>query len=262
MTIFQKYYNAFIQTPSLVLRIPGAYLLDRSKVRSIFDKYAEEARFNELVKGVNIRTITLSEIFGSEIEKTLINYGAINERTGKQNQAELFYVVTTAKFIQAKNIFEFGTFTGRTTYYLSCSTETTCVTTLDLPAGHEDRYIPNVGYYFSGTDQEKRIKQIFIDSKDFDPTPYAGSMDFIFIDGDHSYEGVKNDTEKALTMLAPGGVIMWHDYGPSRDLGLAKYFTEFTQTRPVFHLHKTSLLLWKDGLNALEFHSKNIMSKF
>jgi predicted O-methyltransferase YrrM len=262
MKSLQKYFNAFVRIPRVVLRTPDSHLLDSSRVRSLLDKYSEETRFRSIVNDANITPITLSEIFGSEIEKTQVPYGAINERTGKQNQAELFYVVATAKFIRAKNIFEFGTFTGRTTYYLACSTENTEVSTLDLPPGHEGRYIQNVGYYFAGTEQEKNIKQIFVNSREFDPLPYKSSMDFIFVDGDHSYDGVKNDTEKALTMIAPGGVIMWHDYGPSRDLGLAKYFTEFTKTRPVFHIHKTSLLLWKDGLNALDFQSKNITSKW
>lgn len=38
-------------------------------------------------------------------------------------------------------------------------------------------------------------------------------VDMIFIDGDHSYAGVKADTEKALAFLAPQGrgIIAWHD---------------------------------------------------
>lgn len=37
---------------------------------------------------------------------------------------------------------------------------------------------------------------------------------FVFIDGDHSYEGVAADTQKALDYLrsAGGGLIAWHDY--------------------------------------------------
>lgn len=36
----------------------------------------------------------------------------------------------------------------------------------------------------------------------------------VFIDGDHSYEGVKADTELAIAHLKSvgGGLIMWHDY--------------------------------------------------
>lgn len=38
---------------------------------------------------------------------------------------------------------------------------------------------------------------------------------FIFIDGDHGYEGVKQDALSYYPLLAPGGVIMFHDYLPA-----------------------------------------------
>ena len=41
-------------------------------------------------------------------------------------------------------------------------------------------------------------------------------MDFVFIDGDHSREGVRQDTELARAILAPGGAIAWHDANPKR----------------------------------------------
>jgi len=34
----------------------------------------------------------------------------------------------------------------------------------------------------------------------------------VFVDAGHTYRYVKSDTEKALKMLRPGGVILWHDY--------------------------------------------------
>lgn len=36
--------------------------------------------------------------------------------------------------------------------------------------------------------------------------------DAVFIDGDHSREGVLNDTTLALQRLRPGGIVIWHDY--------------------------------------------------
>lgn len=38
-----------------------------------------------------------------------------------------------------------------------------------------------------------------------------GPFDFIFIDGDHSYEGAKQDYENYFPMLAEGGVMAFHD---------------------------------------------------
>src|SRR6185295_12281687 len=39
-----------------------------------------------------------------------------------------------------------------------------------------------------------------------------GAQDFLLIDGDHSYQGVRSDTEKALAMATPDAVFLWHDF--------------------------------------------------
>jgi hypothetical protein len=36
----------------------------------------------------------------------------------------------------------------------------------------------------------------------------------IFIDGDHTYEGVKRDIELYFPLLKPNGLILFHDYLP------------------------------------------------
>lgn len=38
------------------------------------------------------------------------------------------------------------------------------------------------------------------------------SIDILFIDGDHSYNGVKTDIENYLPKIKPGGIIAGHDY--------------------------------------------------
>ena len=39
------------------------------------------------------------------------------------------------------------------------------------------------------------------------------SLDYIFFDGDHSYEGIKTDVITWLPKLRPGGIAIFHDYG-------------------------------------------------
>ena len=42
------------------------------------------------------------------------------------------------------------------------------------------------------------------------------SLDYVFIDGDHSYEGVRNDIEIWIDKVKPGGWIGGHDYDHPR----------------------------------------------
>jgi predicted O-methyltransferase YrrM len=37
------------------------------------------------------------------------------------------------------------------------------------------------------------------------------SLDFLFIDGDHSYAGVKKDFEDFASLVRPGGIVAFHD---------------------------------------------------
>lgn len=40
-----------------------------------------------------------------------------------------------------------------------------------------------------------------------------GEFDFVFIDADHSYEGVKAETLRWLPKVKKGGIMAWHDVG-------------------------------------------------
>jgi predicted O-methyltransferase YrrM len=65
---------------------------------------------------------------------------------------------------------------------------------------------------YKGKDVEYKIKQIYADSTVFDFSPYFNKMDIVFIDGAHHYNTVKSDSENALKMAKPDGIIIWHDF--------------------------------------------------
>ena len=51
-------------------------------------------------------------------------------------------------------------------------------------------------------------------SHTFDFSRFKGQCDLVFIDGDHSYEGVKIDSGNVFDLLRDDrSVIVWHDYG-------------------------------------------------
>jgi len=56
----------------------------------------------------------------------------------------------------------------------------------------------------------------YANSKNFNFASLAQKFDLIFVDGDHSYSGVLNDTKKVFALRKDvNSVIVWHDYGYS-----------------------------------------------
>jgi len=53
-------------------------------------------------------------------------------------------------------------------------------------------------------------------------------LDFIYIDGDHTYEAVKQDIENYFPLIKKGGVMGGHDFW-AHDLGVVKAVLEFTK---------------------------------
>jgi predicted O-methyltransferase YrrM len=144
--------------------------------------------------------------------------------------------------ISAKRIFEFGTYKGVSTTQLALNLpDDGMVYTLDLPEDHpaytlaipkaEERQIAAETGKGILIPQELLNKVTFLrsDSATFDTTPYLDSMDLVFVDGAHSYDYVKNDTEKGWEMLRPGGIIAWHDCTPSHP-EVVRYLKSYTPT--------------------------------
>jgi predicted O-methyltransferase YrrM len=148
---------------------------------------------------------------------------------GNVSVLELVAIATLVRRYEPENIFEIGTFDGRTTLNLALnSSESARVFTLDLPkseaanaqwaiSSQDMTYVnkDSSGMRFRNTDLERKINLLYGDSAVFDFMPYQNKIDFVFIDGAHSYEYVLNDTRAALKMLRNGtGVILWHDCVP------------------------------------------------
>jgi cephalosporin hydroxylase len=58
-------------------------------------------------------------------------------------------------------------------------------------------------------------------------------VDFLYIDGDHTEEGVRADYEMYGPLVRPGGLIAFHDIVvDSPQCGVARFWRELRQTRP------------------------------
>ena len=165
---------------------------------------------------------------------------------------------------KSKQIFEFGTCTGKTTYlFARNSPGDAIVTTLTLAPddiksyrrGNDDLEQDTKSalmetcfteFRYSGTDVEGKVRQYYGDSKNFNETPFLNICDLVFIDGSHAYSYVCNDSEKALRMICPGGITLWHDYrGPDEAAGVYRYLNELSSRLPLRHIRGTSLVIYR-----------------
>jgi len=115
-----------------------------------------------------------------------------------------------SRLVDAKQVFEFGTYKGVSTTQLALNVAAGgMVFTLDLPEDHpayslptpkpEERQIAAEGGkgILIPRDLLDRVTFLSSDSATFDESPYHETIDLAFVDGAHSYEYVKSDSEKA-----------------------------------------------------------------
>lgn len=150
---------------------------------------------------------------------------------------EVLQLAAMAKFVNAQSVLEIGTFDGNTTLNFALNIAPNArVTTVDLPPDWDGTYQHKTvtGFYDNVTDRKgvgaqylqtpeanAKIDQVFGDSGTIDWTKLPNApFDLIFIDGNHHKDYVRTDTENALKVLKPGGVICWHDYGMIEDVSV------------------------------------------
>lgn len=139
---------------------------------------------------------------------------------------------------QPARIFEIGTYLGLTAnFFLDVLPDSTVVSIayVNPPRLLGGRRFNNselkkseVGAAVTRANQS-RFHQHYGDSHQLSATELIaqyGRFDFVFIDGDHSLEGVKQDTQLALALLSPGGMICWHDANPKDRYLDVRHFLE------------------------------------
>jgi predicted O-methyltransferase YrrM len=130
-------------------------------------------------------------------------------------------------------IVEIGSYRGRSAAYMAaaCQDDTRifCIDVWSNPDGKK----------FVSTEADLRLLQENLKSLKLDKfvtTIQAASVDaaknwkipidLLFIDGDHSYEGVKTDYLTWSPFVHKGGVIAFHDYHPVNWPGIKKFIDE------------------------------------
>jgi predicted O-methyltransferase YrrM len=66
-----------------------------------------------------------------------------------------------------------------------------------------------------------------------------GKFDFIFIDGDHSTQGIKTDTEYCEKIIEDNGVIFWHDFPGIQ--AVYDYVMSINKKDRIWHVYNTNM---------------------
>jgi len=113
-----------------------------------------------------------------------------------------------------KNVLEIGVRTGSHAY-LMCGAikKGGSYTGIDI-ARPSDRWLT---IQKQVTKEGIKAEYVHADSANLADIFKGRKFDFIYIDGDHYYEPAKRDYQQALTLLAPGGLIGFHDISGSRN---------------------------------------------
>ena len=118
-------------------------------------------------------------------------------------------------------IIELGTYLGFATYHLAYNAQPGVqVVTVDSGSSnatgvdHKRRYPEyQVGLAFQRAPWwlRSRITQVISRTSDFDPSPYRGRVSLVWVDAGHSLQACLQDSLLAISLVEPGGYVLWDD---------------------------------------------------
>jgi cephalosporin hydroxylase len=141
-----------------------------------------------------------------------------------QKRAEIRDLFLRVRDLRPRTVLEIGTnYGGTLLLFCRAAAPDATLISLDLPGGRFGGGYPlsRVPYYRAFASRGQRLRLLRCDSHD--PGTVAAvqrllrgrPLDFLFIDGDHSYLGVKQDFQVFAPLVRAGGLIALHDVVPA-----------------------------------------------
>jgi len=134
---------------------------------------------------------------------------------------EQLVLAALVRHLRPRRLVEFGTAHGQGTYALAAnSPDDARIRTVDLARLSDYsakcmRGDNDLGRCLRDSPYAAKVSQLLRTGPGDLPAPLPdlrGMCDFFFIDGDHSYQGVREDTLAALDLAGDGAVFLWHDF--------------------------------------------------
>ncbi len=165
--------------------------------------------------------------------------------TSKYDISGILFLMQSSK----KDFVEIGSWYGKTTYEIAIRFPNKLIYSMDYIG--EDLILDPASNRALIKDKEdlcsyargiKNVGFIYANSHTFDFNKFQ-DVDFFFIDGDHSFEGVKTDSEKAMIYLKKngGGTIAWHDVHTKNLTQVPDYMQSIAKTKNIFYLKNTNI---------------------
>lgn len=192
----------------------------------------------------------------------------LSEPSSEMTVGELAQLCGLVKSKNPQVVVEIGTYRGFTTMHLGRNTGDTCrIFTVDLPpaiaAKHSSEFSDpqlvrsafSMERVFVG---DPKITQILQDSTTVEwERVLDRPVDFAFVDASHLYEHVRKDTETIMKVLAPDGLVVWHDYRPVEiRRGVKRYLDELHRKGlPLKRIAESSFCVYQRSRAAGELRS-------
>jgi hypothetical protein len=148
-----------------------------------------------------------------------------------------------------KNFVEIGAWYGKTTYEIASRFSQKIIYTMDyigedliLDESSNRALIKNKDDLCNYAKHLPNVDFIYANSHTFDFNRFE-NVDFFFIDGDHGFDGVKTDTEKAIAYLKDygKGTIAWHDIHTKNLTQVPDYMQHLAKTEDIYYIKDTNI---------------------
>jgi methyltransferase family protein len=155
---------------------------------------------------------------------------------------DVYVVIKAALGFRSKRILELGSYRGETARMLAENTGSdVIICAVDIDERH--------GSAYQGLDVARKIVRktgrISVELLGTEE-----KYDLVFVDANHDFASVINDTEVAFRVLAEGGVILWHDYAQDNYFiglnGVPEALNHFALARPLYAIRGTRLAMFSN----------------
>ena len=168
---------------------------------------------------------------------------------------DILLLKSLAASIENCSYFEIGTWRGESVINVADAAKECYTLNLSkqdiLDLGLNEKYADLHAFFSKG---KENITHLHGNSLNFDFTGLNKKFDLIFIDGDHHYEMVKNDTKRVFESLVHDNtIVVWHDYAHTPEQVIGEVMAGIyegvpaDQRKHLYHVSNTMCAIYIKG---------------